>query len=160
MWCPSTCSYAIWFPTSDRNHCYSCHFLFHLLHNLNFPTRGQIKSGLNETSVRKSRIVLTMWVQTHRSSLLWLEFSKPEDIVVSKYFLPQAYADYLGFVLALNDGVKGKKITSEYKVSEVCCVVLCCVVSCCSTSTTVIFSPCIDRLWRSCWIFWGLLTSG
>lgn len=50
--------------------------------------------------------------------------------MVSKYFLPQAYADYLGFVLAINDGVKGRKITSEYKVSEVCCVVLCCVVLC------------------------------
>lgn len=48
---------------------------------------------------------------------------KLEDMIASKYFLLQAYADYLGFVLALNDGVKGRKITSEYKVSEVRCVV-------------------------------------
>lgn len=47
-------------------------------------------------------------------------------------FLPQAYADYLGFVLTLNDGVKGRKITSEYKVSEVCCAALRCVVLCAS----------------------------
>lgn len=41
----------------------------------------------------------------------------------------QAYADYMGFILTLNEGVKGKKLTCEYKVSEVwfvsstaCCV--------------------------------------
>lgn len=34
--------------------------------------------------------------------------------------LLQAYADYMGFVLTLNEGVKGKKLTCEYKVSEVC----------------------------------------
>lgn len=34
----------------------------------------------------------------------------------------QAYADYMGFVLTLNEGVKGKKLTCEYKVSEVCCL--------------------------------------
>lgn len=31
----------------------------------------------------------------------------------------QAYADYMGFILSLNKVVKGKKLTSEYKVSEV-----------------------------------------
>lgn len=31
----------------------------------------------------------------------------------------QAYADYMGFILTLNEGVKGKKLTCEYKVSEV-----------------------------------------
>lgn len=31
----------------------------------------------------------------------------------------QAYADYIGFILTLNEGVKGKKLTCEYKVSEV-----------------------------------------
>lgn len=31
----------------------------------------------------------------------------------------QAYADYMGFVLSLNKVVKGKKLTCEYKVSEV-----------------------------------------
>ncbi|XP_036116559.1 serine/threonine-protein phosphatase 2A activator isoform X2 [Molossus molossus] len=30
----------------------------------------------------------------------------------------QAYADYIGFILTLNEGVKGKKLTFEYKVSE------------------------------------------
>lgn len=72
--------------------------------------------------------------------------------MVSKYFLPQAYADYLGFVLTLNDGVKGRKITSEYKVSEVCCVVLCCVycclpliIPCRYTCTTLISSICVDK---------------
>ncbi|MEQ2203267.1 hypothetical protein XENOCAPTIV_027795, partial [Xenoophorus captivus] len=31
----------------------------------------------------------------------------------------QAYADYMGFILTLNEGVKGKKLTSDYDVSEV-----------------------------------------
>lgn len=31
----------------------------------------------------------------------------------------QAYADYMGFILSLNKVVKGKKLTCEYKVSEV-----------------------------------------
>lgn len=31
----------------------------------------------------------------------------------------QAYADYIGFILTLNEGVKGKKLTFEYPVSEV-----------------------------------------
>lgn len=31
----------------------------------------------------------------------------------------QAYADYMGFILTLNEGVRGKKLTCEYKVSEV-----------------------------------------
>lgn len=44
------------------------------------------------------------------------EISTVSDM--GKWKRSQAYADYLGFVLALNDGVKGKKITSEYKVSE------------------------------------------
>ena len=30
----------------------------------------------------------------------------------------QAYADYIGFILTLNEGVKGKKLTFDYKVSE------------------------------------------
>uniref|UniRef100_A0A286ZTF3 Serine/threonine-protein phosphatase 2A activator n=1 Tax=Sus scrofa TaxID=9823 RepID=A0A286ZTF3_PIG len=32
--------------------------------------------------------------------------------------LGQAYADYMGFILTLNEGVKGKKLTFEYRVSE------------------------------------------
>ncbi|XP_031731601.1 serine/threonine-protein phosphatase 2A activator [Anarrhichthys ocellatus] len=39
---------------------------------------------------------------------------------MGKWKRSQAYADYMGFVLTLNEGVKGKKLTSEYKVSEVC----------------------------------------
>lgn len=31
----------------------------------------------------------------------------------------QAYADYIGFIQSLNKVVKGKKLTCEYKVSEV-----------------------------------------
>ena len=31
----------------------------------------------------------------------------------------QAYADYIGFILTLNEGVKGKKLSVEYRVSEV-----------------------------------------
>ena len=31
----------------------------------------------------------------------------------------KAYADYMGFILTLNEGVKRKKLTCEYKVSEV-----------------------------------------
>lgn len=31
----------------------------------------------------------------------------------------QAYADYMGFILTLNEGVKGRKLTCEYNVSEV-----------------------------------------
>lgn len=31
----------------------------------------------------------------------------------------QAYADYMGFILTLNEGVRGKKLTCDYKVSEV-----------------------------------------
>ncbi|KAE8582942.1 hypothetical protein XENTR_v10020390 [Xenopus tropicalis] len=36
-----------------------------------------------------------------------------------KWKRSQAYTDYMGFVLALNEGVKGKKLTDDYKVSEV-----------------------------------------
>uniref|UniRef100_A0A8C9M1Y8 Serine/threonine-protein phosphatase 2A activator n=1 Tax=Panthera tigris altaica TaxID=74533 RepID=A0A8C9M1Y8_PANTA len=38
---------------------------------------------------------------------------------MGKWKRSQAYADYIGFVLTLNEGVKGKKLTFEYKVSEV-----------------------------------------
>ncbi|KAG8447995.1 hypothetical protein GDO86_015190 [Hymenochirus boettgeri] len=38
---------------------------------------------------------------------------------MAKWKRSQAYADYMGFVLAMNEAVKGKKLTSEYKVSEV-----------------------------------------
>uniref|UniRef100_A0A671VDF4 Serine/threonine-protein phosphatase 2A activator n=1 Tax=Sparus aurata TaxID=8175 RepID=A0A671VDF4_SPAAU len=37
---------------------------------------------------------------------------------MGKWKRSQAYADYMGFVLTLNEGVKGKKLTCEYKVSE------------------------------------------
>ncbi|KAF3848634.1 hypothetical protein F7725_015131 [Dissostichus mawsoni] len=35
-----------------------------------------------------------------------------------RHRLHQAYADYIGFILALNGAVKGKKLSCEYKVSE------------------------------------------
>ncbi|KFW96304.1 Serine/threonine-protein phosphatase 2A activator, partial [Phalacrocorax carbo] len=38
---------------------------------------------------------------------------------MAKWKRSQAYADYMGFILTLNEGVKGKKLTCEYKVSEV-----------------------------------------
>lgn len=53
-----------------------------------------------------------------------LSFSPPFSLQSSKlicgnhYFL-QAYSDYLGFVLTLNDAVKGKSMGGDYKVSEV-----------------------------------------
>ncbi|XP_027629799.1 serine/threonine-protein phosphatase 2A activator isoform X2 [Tupaia chinensis] len=37
---------------------------------------------------------------------------------MGKWKRSQAYADYIGFILTLNEGVKGKKLTFEYKVSE------------------------------------------
>ncbi|XP_029503358.1 serine/threonine-protein phosphatase 2A activator [Oncorhynchus nerka] len=37
---------------------------------------------------------------------------------MGKWKRSQAYADYMGFILTLNEGVKGKKRTCEYKVSE------------------------------------------
>lgn len=37
---------------------------------------------------------------------------------MGKWKRSQAYADYMGFILTLNEGVKGKKVTCEYKVSE------------------------------------------
>ncbi|KFQ34245.1 Serine/threonine-protein phosphatase 2A activator, partial [Mesitornis unicolor] len=38
---------------------------------------------------------------------------------MAKWKCSQAYADYMGFILTLNEGVKGKKLTCEYEVSEV-----------------------------------------
>lgn len=46
----------------------------------------------------------------------------PDTFQYWTYLSVQAYADYMGFILTLNDGVKGKKITCEYEVSEVCCL--------------------------------------
>ncbi|CAL8276351.1 unnamed protein product [Merluccius merluccius] len=37
---------------------------------------------------------------------------------MGKWKRSQAYADYMGFILTLNEGVKGKKLTCEYTVSE------------------------------------------
>nr|XP_055126758.1 serine/threonine-protein phosphatase 2A activator isoform X3 [Symphalangus syndactylus] len=37
---------------------------------------------------------------------------------MGKWKRSQAYADYIGFILTLNEGVKGKKLTFEYRVSE------------------------------------------
>uniref|UniRef100_A0A8C5WM54 Serine/threonine-protein phosphatase 2A activator n=1 Tax=Leptobrachium leishanense TaxID=445787 RepID=A0A8C5WM54_9ANUR len=44
------------------------------------------------------------------------EISTVPDMV--KWKRSQASADYMGFVLALNDAVKGKKLSCDYKVSE------------------------------------------
>ena len=35
------------------------------------------------------------------------------------HFVLQAYKDVMGFIVAMNDAVKGKKITGDYPVSEV-----------------------------------------
>lgn len=48
-------------------------------------------------------------------------------LVFCFFFFKQAYADYIGFILTLNEGVKGKKLSVEYKISEVskrCCSLL------------------------------------
>ncbi|MGH0164092.1 UNVERIFIED_CONTAM: hypothetical protein FKN15_046614 [Acipenser sinensis] len=37
---------------------------------------------------------------------------------MGKWKRSQAYVDYIGFILTLNEGVKGKKLTCEYNVSE------------------------------------------
>ncbi|NXH12041.1 PTPA phosphatase, partial [Bucco capensis] len=37
---------------------------------------------------------------------------------MAKWKRSQAYADYMGFILTLNEGIKGKKLTCQYKVSE------------------------------------------
>ncbi|KAL0965111.1 hypothetical protein UPYG_G00276930 [Umbra pygmaea] len=37
---------------------------------------------------------------------------------MGKWKRSQAYADYMGFIVTLNEAVKGKKLTCEYKVSE------------------------------------------
>nr|XP_028571918.1 serine/threonine-protein phosphatase 2A activator isoform X1 [Podarcis muralis] len=37
---------------------------------------------------------------------------------MGKWKRSQAYADYTGFILKLNESIKGKKLTCEYKVSE------------------------------------------
>ncbi|NWI10036.1 PTPA phosphatase, partial [Crypturellus soui] len=44
------------------------------------------------------------------------EISMVSDM--AKWKRSQAYADYMGFILTLNEGVRGKKLTCEYKVSE------------------------------------------
>ncbi|CAH3021150.1 unnamed protein product [Porites evermanni] len=44
------------------------------------------------------------------------EILSPRDL--SKWEKSQAYSDYLGFVLTLNDAVKGKSMGGDYKVSE------------------------------------------
>lgn len=58
----------------------------------------------------------------------------------------QAYADYMGFVLSLNKVVKGKKLTCEYKVSEVFNLSL---LSVDSKSSAKILSS------EFLWIFWA-----
>ncbi|XP_053532767.1 serine/threonine-protein phosphatase 2A activator isoform X2 [Ictalurus punctatus] len=44
------------------------------------------------------------------------EISMVSDM--GKWKRSQAYADYIGFILTLNEGVKGKKLTCDYPVSE------------------------------------------
>lgn len=40
-------------------------------------------------------------------------------LICGNHHFLQAYSDYLGFVLTLNDAVKGKSMGGDYKVSEV-----------------------------------------
>ena len=40
-------------------------------------------------------------------------------MVSNSVFYLQAYKDVMGFIMAMNDAVKGKKISSDYPVSEV-----------------------------------------
>ena len=53
-----------------------------------------------------------------------LAFSASLPCTSNKIFAPclllQAYHDYLAFLLMINEAVKGKKISDEFPVSEVC----------------------------------------
>lgn len=40
-------------------------------------------------------------------------------ISLLKYIFFQAYCDYVGFILTLNESVKGKKLTCQFEVSQV-----------------------------------------
>ncbi|MEQ2276038.1 hypothetical protein XENORESO_012741 [Xenotaenia resolanae] len=42
----------------------------------------------------------------------------PDTRTIQNLTVKWAYADYMGFILTLNEGVKGKKLTSDYDVSE------------------------------------------
>ncbi|PWA15589.1 hypothetical protein CCH79_00020745, partial [Gambusia affinis] len=57
-----------------------------------------------------------------RSQVRFLPVETPrqklELLLLKVLVLVQAYADYMGFILTLNEGVKGKKLTCEYEVSE------------------------------------------
>ncbi|XP_072488761.1 serine/threonine-protein phosphatase 2A activator isoform X2 [Notamacropus eugenii] len=53
---------------------------------------------------------------THNFMIPKKEINTVPDM--GKWKRSQAYADYIGFILTLNEGVKGKKLTCEYKVSE------------------------------------------
>ena len=64
-----------------------------------------------------------MWEKSNLYILFLLVFC---NIMFAYYLITlffcvtmKAYADYMGFILTLNEGVKRKKLTCEYKVSEV-----------------------------------------
>ena len=44
--------------------------------------------------------------------------------ILCAWLLLQAYHDYLAFLLMINEAVKGKKVSDDYPVSEVCVVAL------------------------------------
>ncbi|XP_002736325.1 serine/threonine-protein phosphatase 2A activator-like [Saccoglossus kowalevskii] len=53
------------------------------------------------------------------------KFVTPEKLIKTQMDIPrweksQAYSDYIGFVLTLNESVKSKKLTDECEVSETC----------------------------------------
>ncbi|XP_070531664.1 serine/threonine-protein phosphatase 2A activator-like [Ptychodera flava] len=53
------------------------------------------------------------------------QFMKPQKEIKTPMDLPkweksQAYRDYMGFVMSLNESVKGKKLTDDCEVSEAC----------------------------------------
>ncbi|KAF3848687.1 hypothetical protein F7725_015184 [Dissostichus mawsoni] len=69
----------------------------------------------------KETVSLTMAEAEQQSDSVTFMVPKKEISMVpdmGKWKRSMAYADYIGFILALNGAVKGKKLSCEYKVSE------------------------------------------
>lgn len=69
----------------------------------------------------------------------------PVCLILCVFEKLQAYADYMGFILTLNEGVKGRKLTCEYKVSEVSKGVTLCGLPVCLRD--VLSTPWYLRIW-------------
>ncbi|KAL3872470.1 hypothetical protein ACJMK2_040394 [Sinanodonta woodiana] len=69
-----------------------------------------------ESLVDVKQLVGNIDVQTHEFVTPKKEISLPEHI--PKWERSQAYRDLMGFILTMNEAVKGKKIRGDYPVSE------------------------------------------